>query len=442
MSRPPLAMADTAAKVAHAGPDPDRTALWQRARNLLLVRLDNLGDVLMTTPAFQAVGADPGRRLTLLGSNSAAALAPHLPRLADAILFDAPWVKGPALTPRDERLFIARLARRRFDAAIVFTVCTQSALPAALLLRLAGIPLRLAYARENPYQLLSDRVPETDRIGPGMRHEVQRQLDLVAAVGFGAAAGDGHRNHDAGGGTPEAGADADSRPDADPAAASTAPPPLVFVPRASEIEAVSRRLAAAGIGPGEPYLVVHPGSSAPSRRYPPDRFGAAAAGIAQATGAAIVLAGGIDDAAACAEAAAAVEARGRSSVLLAGDLGLGELAALIGGARLCLCNNSGPAHLAAAMQTPVVVAYALTNPQHTPWAVPSRVLSHAVPCRDCLKSVCPMGHHRCLLGIEADELVAAALDLWRATAGRNGSRPALGDAAPAAGAGAAACRRA
>ena len=416
--------------VARAAPNPGRTALWQRAGNLLLVRLDNLGDVLMTTPALQALGADPGRRLTLLGSRSSLALVPHLPRLDDALVFDAPWVKGPVQGPRAERRFIAQLARRRFDAAIVFTVCTQSALPAALLLRLAGIPLRLAYARENPYELLSDWVPETDRIAQGMRHEVQRQLDLVAAVGFGAAG-------QAGGGGEKRGEDgALERPvprphaapptNADPAAAATPPPRLVFVPRTSDTEAVTRRLAAAGIGAGDPYLVLHPGSSAASRRYPPERFGAAAAFIARATGAAIVVAGGSADTAACAEAAAAIGAQGGSSVVLAGEFGLGELGALIGGARLCLCNNSGPAHLAAAMQTPVVVAYALTNPQHTPWGVPARVLSHDVACRDCLKSVCPMRHHRCLLGIGVDELVAAALDLWRETAGRGSSGATVG----------------
>jgi hypothetical protein len=60
-----------------------------------------------------------------------------------------------------------------------------------------------------------------------------------------------------------------------------------------------------------------------------------------------------------------------------------------------------------------VVAYALTNPQHTPWQVPSRVLSHDVPCRNCLASVCPLGHHACLRGVGADAMADAALELMR-----------------------------
>jgi ADP-heptose:LPS heptosyltransferase len=92
-------------------------------------------------------------------------------------------------------------------------------------------------------------------------------------------------------------------------------------------------------------------------------------------------------------------------------LSLGELAALIGDAAVVVCNNSAPAHLAAAMGTPTVVLYALTNPQHTPWRVRTRVLNHDVACRNCLKSVCPEGHHGCLLGVEPHEVADAAVAL-------------------------------
>jgi hypothetical protein len=66
----------------------------------------------------------------------------------------------------------------------------------------------------------------------------------------------------------------------------------------------------------------------------------------------------------------------------------------------------------------VVDVYALTNPQHTPWSVPARVLSHDVPCRHCLKSVCPQGHHACLLGVGAAAVADAAQDLLGAGATR------------------------
>lgn len=365
---------------------------WRSVRRVLAIRLDNLGDLLMTTPALAAIHESvPGARIALLTSPSAAALARELPSVDAVLSADAPWIKsGEAALAADppgasERALLARLHDEAFDAAVIFTVCTQSALPAALLCRMAGIPLRLAHARENPYGLLSDWVPETDRVEDGMRHEVERQLALVAAVGW-------HTE--------------DTRLRLAPGEASRA--------RAAAL------LEAAGIGRGVPYVVVHPGASAPSRRWPATRFGAVAHTIAQASGAAIVFTG------ARTEHALIEQARlemGSPSVSLEGELGVGELAALIGGARLVLANNSGPAHIAAAMGTPVVVLYAQTNPQHTPWRVASRVMFHPVPCRHCLKSVCPLGHHDCLMQVAPEAVAQAALALMGE--GREALAPAV-----------------
>jgi hypothetical protein len=83
----------------------------------------------------------------------------------------------------------------------------------------------------------------------------------------------------------------------------------------------------------------------------------------------------------------------------------------------------------AACGTPVVVTYAQTNPQHTPWKVPSRVLSREVPCKNCLKSRCPFVDHPCLLGIDEHEVAAAALDLL---AEARASRAAADPSTPAA----------
>jgi ADP-heptose:LPS heptosyltransferase len=87
------------------------------------------------------------------------------------------------------------------------------------------------------------------------------------------------------------------------------------------------------------------------------------------------------------------------------------LAAVIEAAPLLVANNTGPVHVAAAVGTPVVDLYALTNPQHTPWEVPSRVLYADVPCRMCYKSVCPHGHQRCLADVPAAAVADAACEL-------------------------------
>jgi ADP-heptose:LPS heptosyltransferase len=155
---------------------------------------------------------------------------------------------------------------------------------------------------------------------------------------------------------------------------------------------------------------VHPGASAASRRWPPARFGSAADAVAARSGCLPIFTGNaaeqplIDEARLC---------MSQPSVTLAGRLDVHEPAALIGEARLVIANNTGPAHIAAAVGTPVTVLYALTNPQHTPWRVAARVLNHDVPCRNCLKSVCPQGHHDCLMKVQPDDVVRAALSLLR-----------------------------
>ncbi len=348
-------------------PDP----VWSAARSILAIRLDNLGDVLMTTPALAALkAAVPGRRVTLLASSVGAQAAAYVPCIDGVIRYDPPWMKS---LPRDGAEFdgamIEHLAAGCFDAAIVFTVCTQSALPAATLAYLAGIPLRLARSRENPYRLLTHWLPEDESCGFAL-HEVERQLRLVAEAG--------------------------------------APPVdrrLQFaVPDASRA-AVERLLDDLGIDVDGPWLVLHPGASAPSRRYPAEKFAHAARLVAARTGARVVVTG--DEAERGLADRIAAEVPG--SVSLAGRLDLPGLAALIERAPLLVVNNTGPAHLAAAVGTPVVTLYALTNPQHTPWSVPHRVLNHDVPCRNCLKSVCPEGHHGCLERVPPEAVAAAAV---------------------------------
>jgi ADP-heptose:LPS heptosyltransferase len=196
----------------------------------------------------------------------------------------------------------------------------------------------------------------------------------------------------------------------------TADERLRFGLREADTESLAAKLRLAGLPAGARWIVVHPGATAASRRYPADRFGLAADAVAADSGCSIVFTGSAAEQPLIEQARACMR---RPSWSLAGALGLGELAALIGGAQALISNNSGPVHLAAALGTPVVDLYALTNPQHTPWAVPARVLNHDVPCRNCLKSICPQGHHDCLMQVPPQAVAEAALHLVdRATGSR------------------------
>jgi len=349
---------------------------WDGVRHVLAVRLDAMGDLLMTTPALRALRNLPGRpRVTLLASRSGAAIAPLVPELDATLEYAAPWMKasGTASAAAD-RAAIDALARLGCDAAVIFTVYSQSPWPAALLCQLAGIPRRLAHGREKPYQLLTDWLPEPEP-DTVLRHEVRRQLDLVAAVG-----------------------------------ARTADESLSLQVPAEARRHMRRRLAEAALARERRWVLLHPGASAPSRRYPVERYGRVAAELARA-GCRTVLVGGPDDA----ELLDAIRCRAGGAVAASFVTSSPEeLAALVALSPLLVANNSGPAHVAAAVGTPVVVLYALTNPQHTPWRVPQRVLYESVPCAFCYRSECPAGHHGCLRRIAPEAVAAAVLELAQA----------------------------
>jgi lipopolysaccharide heptosyltransferase II len=274
--------------------------------------------------------------------------------------------------PQADFTLVRLLAARRFDAAVIFTSYSQSPLPAALLCHLAGIPLRLAHCREQPYHLLTDWLadPEPATV---LRHEVQRQLDLVAHVGCRAASAH-----------------------------------LSFALSAADVASVRATLAACGLDLSRAWILVHPGATAPSRRYAAPQLAMAVRALVRSHALQVVLAGGPDDAELVDNIARLSEA---PTVSVCGKLTLGELGAALKLASVAVLNNSGPAHMAAALGTPTVSLYALTNPQHTPWQARCDVLFHDVACRFCYKSTCPEGHHACLDNVAPERVVDAVIGL-------------------------------
>src|SRR2546430_5862066 len=157
---------------------------WLKVKKVLAVRLDNLGDVLVTTPALHAIKTSlPETELTLLASPIGAQVARLNPDIDDVIVYEAPWMdpwhKLPQKSHREQQM-IAALRERQFDGAIIFTSYHQSPLPAAYLCYLADIPLRVAASIDGPGSLLTTRHKHPER----MMHEVERGLDLVGAIGL------------------------------------------------------------------------------------------------------------------------------------------------------------------------------------------------------------------------------------------------------------------
>jgi ADP-heptose:LPS heptosyltransferase len=325
--------------------------------HVLAVRSDSLGDVLVTGPALRALRAG-AERLTLLCGPRGRAAAELLPAVDELLCFHAPWIDPePVAVKRSEIAgLVERVEALRVERAVIFTSFHQSALPMALVLRLAGVPWIGAISIDYPGSLLDLRHRVDDDI-----HEVERALSLAAAAGFALPEGDDGR-----------------------LAARVAPPP-VDLPR--------------------PYVVVHPGASVPARAWSPDRHAELVRALA-AQGRAVVVTGAPDERALTAKVAG-------SAIDLGGRTDLGGLAAVLAGAEAVIVANTGPAHLAAAVGTPVVSLFAPTVPavRWRPWGVPRVLLYAPVPCADCRARICPVEGHPCLERVTVEDVVAALDEL-------------------------------
>src|SRR5438552_18743069 len=107
---------------------------WSQCKHILCIRADNMGDVIMSTPAFRALKETFNCRLTLLTSRMGSVISPFIKEIDETIVCDLPWVKTNHLIRSDECLaLIEKLKAYHFDGAVIFTVYSQNLLPSALL---------------------------------------------------------------------------------------------------------------------------------------------------------------------------------------------------------------------------------------------------------------------------------------------------------------------
>jgi ADP-heptose:LPS heptosyltransferase len=321
---------------------------------VLVARTDSDGDVLLAGPAVRAVAAQAA--VTMLVSPAGEQAARLLPGVDEVVVFRAPWsgYRPPPVDAAAADDLVDRVRAGAFDAAVVLTSWHQSPLPAALLLRLAGVPFIAAASEDYPGSLLDLRF-RADRSAPGQVHEVEAMLALVRAAGF----------------------------EPDPAE----PDPLRLAVRHP-----LPPLPSALSGPAGPFVVVHPGASVPARApAPADAAGIVAELVARGRRVVVTGSPGERELTAAVAAGAALDLGGRTD--------LPTLAAVLEAADCVVVGNTGPAHLAAAVGTPVVSLFAPVVPleRWRPWGVPARVLGdQQAACRGSGARECPVPGHPCL----------------------------------------------
>lgn len=347
--------------------------------NILILRLDNIGDVIMTAPTLKTLRETlPDATLTLMTSPAGALAAPLLPWIDDVLPWRTLWQDLGRLdfNPEREWELVDTLKARQFDAAIILTSFSQSPHPAALLCALAGIPVRIGESKETDFGTLTHAVPPAlDEI-----HQVDRNLRLVEFLGF-------HVR--------------DRRL-------------RLSIPTAAEASAYEKldqkglfrlRTTATSL---PSYLLLNPWTTCQSRNYDTTRFAQAARKLSDLTGWPVVITGVEKDRD---RAQPLVEVLGDRAIDLIGETSLVELVALIAGAKLVLTNNTSTMHIADATQTPNVILFSGTEYecQWRPRYSPSRLLRRPTVCSPCYAFTC--SYNLQCLDLSSETVVAAALEL-------------------------------
>jgi len=352
--------------------------------NILLVRPRLIGDVVLTTPAIRAIRRRyPDARLCYLVEQLAAPVIAANPHVDELITL--PYSRGWQRLKDDARTSAA-LRRRHLDVAIDFHGGPRS----GWLTWASGAPVRIGYDVAGRGWMYTHTVPRGPAATP--RHSVLNQWDLLTAFD---------------------------------AAFATPPTPehdRVEMPvESAAAESVSAHLAALGVSGQRPMVMMHVSARNRFRRWPESSFAAVAAGLARQHADVVVMGGPSDrDAAARVIREARQTAGDAAHRVVAGeDWTLAELRAAMDRAALFVGGDSGPLHIAATSDVPIVALYGPTLPGvWAPWrpsALPwTPVDGGPLPCRPCAQRTCAPGAFRCLTGIAPATVLGAAANLLEA----------------------------
>lgn len=347
---------------------------------ILLLRLERIGDLLMTLDAIADVRRTwPDATLHLAVGSWNASIAARLAGVAHVHVLDVPWLsRGERPTSWRAILREARGWRKlRYDMVINFEPDIRS----NVLAWLSDAPIRAGYASGGGGALLTT----TGTYDPS-RHVSENARALVA--------------HVAGRAVPS-------------------PAPAPTFPRLVAAKAeIARADAVLAVLP-RPLVGVHVSGGRESKQWHLDRFAAVARALVAQASATIVLTGSKADLAMVTIVADQLD--GLPVHVLAGEFDLPESAALISRLDLFVTGDTGPMHLAAAVGVPVVALFGPSDPnRYGPNAVSERILRVQLPCSPCGQVRLPPERCRghvpdCMAGITVESVVAAALDLLGVT---------------------------
>jgi ADP-heptose:LPS heptosyltransferase len=375
----------------------------QPPRRILLLRLERIGDLLMSAPAIAAVRTlAPHATIDLVVGSWNKSLAALIPGIDTIETLDAPWLArtaqttapaflpaGASATPQRGGEGVFALAKRavrwrprHYDLAINF----EGDIRSHILMSLSGAPARVGFDMAGGGPLLTTRV----EFRPN-EHTTANAERLVGAA-------------------------------FDAQDLETARPPFTLA-LSAEARARAAALLAAKHTSGRPLIAIHASGGRAIKQWPPARFADVAVSLARDQNAQLLLTGTAADRPLVNEMRAALPTN--VGVLdLVGELDqhLPLLAAILERCRLLITGDTGPMHLAAFVGTPIVAIFGPSDPiRYAPFASPHRVVRIDLPCAPCNRIRLPptrcQGHTPdCLEGVTRDAVYKAACDLIAETA--------------------------
>lgn len=335
-------------------------------RKILVRSVNWIGDAVMTTPALSVIREHfPHAEITILANALVSQLFSHHPGINSIITFDR---QGRHHGVAGRLRLAAELRRHAFDLAIIL----PNSFDSALVPWLAGIPARIGKCSDGRTLLLSGRYNAAKGSPPC--HEVEYYLNLIQYFGV---TGRSTRPH-------------------------------LFI-SSEEAERASALLNESGIQPDDFVLGINPGASYGSaKRWYPDRFAQVARRLADEWSAKVVIFGGPSETAIAADIEGRLEG---TAVNMAGKTSVRELMALIKRCNFFITNDSGPMHIAAAFDVPLVAIFGSTDHTGTsPYSEKAVVVRKEVECSPCKLRECPTDH-RCMTAVTEESVINAALEL-------------------------------
>ncbi len=351
----------------------------------LLVRGTNwIGDSVMSLPALKQIRQlFPQARITLLVVPWVSGVYEEAECVDEILIYDP---EGAHRGLKGRYQLIRCLREQQFDAALLL----QNAFEAALLARLAGIPLRAGYNRDARGWLLTHAVsvePITQR-----SHQAYYYLDLVNRLTQSERTEPGPFLAGSQGATPIGGL-----------------PDISIAVSAGRRHAARSRLEELGVDFSRKRIGVNPGASFGSaKRWPPDRYAALLDRLTEEQGAQAIVFGSPSETAIAQSISSLMR---HQVILLTGKTQLAELIAMIACCDFFITNDSGPMHLAAALRIPTLAIFGPTDEIATgPLSPTAVVLNKKVECSPCLLRECPIDH-RCMTRITVDEVYRHAFQM-------------------------------